>query len=313
MRTYRHEIGVGLYVIVYLATLAFVSPGGGGFLSGLNNVLYFGMGAVTIWSQLQAARRAGTDRRTRRGWHLLAASGACIVLSGIVWTVLLAVDKTLAPLATLVLETTYIPLAIAAFLAFPVNPGFSLRDRRTCWTRRSAPSAPWRCPGTSVSSRCFRLPPEVVAAGRDSDRGSVGGGVRRIPGAAARREQQHPVGGRPGARRPPGLHPHQLLLEPGRGDLRAGPLGGRPLVLRLGASLGRRAAGAARGVAAPAVEAAESRQMGPSLFVVGAYCLLLLALVNDRSGSAIDIALAATAMTTLLLIRQRVGLWKTAA
>lgn len=85
MRTYRHEIGVGLYAIVYLATLAFVQPGGG-FLTGLSNVLFFGMGAITIWSQFQVARQGGADRRTRRGWLLFAASGLCIWLGGIVWT-----------------------------------------------------------------------------------------------------------------------------------------------------------------------------------------------------------------------------------
>jgi PAS domain S-box-containing protein len=309
MRRYRHEIGVGLYVIVYLVTLAFVTPGGSGVLSGLNNVLYFGMGAVTIWSQLQVARRAGTDRRTRRGWYLLAASAACIVLGGVVWTALLAVNKSMAPLANLVLETTYIPLAIAAFLAFPVNPGFSLRDRRTLLDAAlcaiGALALSWHfgiLPMLQAPAGSVSLLDEIPIAGAwvVACAGSLA--LLRVASGTTRSAVGLALAGhlafiltnyfwnRAGATYAPGDWVDALWFS--------------AWVLRWASA--RRALHAS--VAAPAVEAAESRKMGPSLFVVGAYCLLLLALVNDPSDSAIDFALAATAMTTLLLIRQRVDL-----
>ena len=308
MRTYRHEIGVGLYAIVYLATLAFVPPGSG-FLSGLSTVLYFGMGAVTIWSQFQVARRPGTDARTRRGWLLFSASGACIWLGGMVWTSLLAVDNALAPLATLVLDSTYIPLAIAAFLTFPVNPRFSLRDRRTLLDAAlcaiGALALSWhfgivpmlQAPAGSVSLLdAIPIAGEWVVA-------CVGSlALLRVASGTTRTAVGLALAGHlvfiltdyfwnlAGANYAPGHWVDALWFL--------------AWVLRWAAA--RRALHAS--VEAPAVEAAGSRKMGPSLFVVGAYFLLLLALVNDRSGSAIDIALAATAMTALLLIRQRVDL-----
>ncbi len=127
---YRHEWLTGAYILLYFLAL-YLAATAGELWATVANLGYFPMGAITIWAQARLARDSGLHLRTRRAWALLAAASAATWIGGIAWTVWLSDHPgAFTPLWSDTLDAVYIPLAIAGFLTFPANPRFTWRDRR---------------------------------------------------------------------------------------------------------------------------------------------------------------------------------------
>ena len=308
-REYRHETWVAGYAAAWLALLA-VPKVEGGWLSAVHNALYFGMGALTTWSQVEAGRRIADDARTRRAWYMLAASSAVLFLGGGAWTAFIALRPgSAAPGVATWVDLSYIPFAFAAFVAFPADPGYTLRDRRTRL------DGALFVLGAAALSWHFALRPVLAAPA-----GSmtllyalqvVGEWVVAIAASAAMlrtadRTTRVAVGFALAG------HLMYILTDFFWTEARGSYVPGHWVdALWFGAWIMRwiGARRAIHGTPGPVDDAdVYHGGLAPSLFVVGAYFLLLLALLLDELGGATDIAVAATAMTALLLLRQRVAL-----
>jgi len=305
---FRHEQVVVSYAVLFLASLAALPRLGGNFAI-LTNVLYFGMGAATIWSQLQVPRRLALDGPTRRAWLFLAASSATLWVNGIVWTIWLASSGAALPVALeLFIDFGYIPLALAAFAVFPSRARFSLRDPRV-----QLDGALFGLGGLALSWH-FALRP--LLTGNDENLVAallpiVGEwGIALVASAAflrvASRRDREAIGFFLAA------HLTYILTDyfwtMARGQYVPGHwVDAFWFLAWMVRWVGARRALHARTEAAPA-DLAYHGGLAPSLFVVGAYLLLVLALLVEPGGGAVDIALAASTMTVLLLVRQRVAL-----
>jgi len=129
-RHFRHEWLTVSYIVVYLMALARATPSGG-LWAVIANALFFPMGAIVIWAQAQLGRDTRLDAGSRKGWRYLAASSAAIWISGIIWTVWLGANVGVRnPTWSDALDSAYIPMAVIAFLSFPAGPRFTWRDRR---------------------------------------------------------------------------------------------------------------------------------------------------------------------------------------
>jgi len=302
-----HEQVVAVYAVLFLLSLA-VLPVVGGWLALVTNVLYFAIGAATAWSQLQVAKRATGEAGARRAWTLLAMSSVTLLVSGIIWTGWLAVTAAPMPaLLELLVDSGYTPFAIAAFLAFPARAGFSLRDPKI-----RLDGALFLLGAVALSWH-FALRPLLSADSATSivtllpivgDWGLTLFATIAYLRAASPRDREA-IGYL--------LAAHLLYIlteyfwEMSRGQYVPGHwVDGfwfSAWLLRwIGSRRALRRGG--NGEASVTTDAG----LGPSLFVAGSYLLLVIALLVEPAGGAVDIALAAAAMTVLLVARQRAAL-----
>ena len=308
-RRFRHEWLAAAYLLLYLVARMVAWPLGGTWLA-VTNALYFPMGALAIWSQGRLAADPRADRRTRQGWGLLAASSAVIWMAGIVWTAWLARNPEGGSPAWIDrLGEMYIPFAILGFLRFPADDGFTSRDRRA------------------------RLDVALL----------VVGGVALSWNFGLHPLLQQQLGPHALADVLNVLGEWLIVLAASVAYVRAGnPVIRNALALALGAHMlyvlsnffwtsaltdyvpgywidsvwfmawvlrwaaARYALAARRGGPADASRARGG--IAPTVFVAGAYTLLIFAVYRRDMGGAAGIALAASVMTALLLVRQSVEL-----
>ncbi len=308
-RRLTHEHVVIAYAATYLGLLA-VAPLVGGWVTGVTNVLYFGIGAATAWSQWQVTRRLAGDV-SRRAWTLLLLSSLTHLVSGSLWTLWLAVRSTEMPaMLTMVVDFAYAPLAFAAFLAFPSREGFSLRNPKV-----RLDSALFVLGAVALSWH-FALRPlldDNAALSIATLVPIVGDwGLALVASIAFLRV----ASGRDRAAIAFLLAGHLLYILTdffwgiSRGQYVPGHwVDGFWFSAWLLRWMGTRRALHSLDAKVP-LDAGVTTDagLGPSLFVAGAYLLLVLALLVEPSSGAIDIALAAAAMTALLVARQRAAL-----
>jgi PAS domain S-box-containing protein len=311
-RRYRHEWFTAAYAAIFLLALVYWTPRGGVWTF-LANALYFPMGALTIWTQWALVRSGSLDRRTRMAWAALMASSAIIWLVGIIWTIWLALHPGAeSPLWSDWLDGAYIPLAILAFLAFPTQPGLSFRDRR-----RGIDALLLAIGGIGLSWNFGLLPllgqPHgptfvvqlVLVLGEWAVVLFGSFAYLRVSSSSTRRAVAIALG----------AHMLYILSDyfwaswkleytPGHW---VDALWFSAWVLRWAAA--RSAIHGARD-AEPADQSQTPYRSGitPTLFVAGAYMLLVFAVLRGDSGGALGIAIAVSTMTALLLVRQSVEL-----
>ncbi len=298
------DYGVLGYAVAWLVVRVAVPPTDGTGIA-LYDLSYFAMAGVAIATQLRAARLAA-DARTRWGWRLLALSGAAIVagyLSWVLWPLVTGVK--LAPAIARLTDIAYVPFALAGFVAFPPDRGFSWRDPRV---RLDALLFAIGC-----ASLSWHFAIEVRPAG--SVPGGAAGAVAEwvlvlvAAGALLRargRSNRIALGVLFAAQLVFILSDYFAARFPYGSDEVAvlDPVFFAVWVLRWIAA--RRALGADDEGGRPA--AGYRGSLGPALFVAGAYALLVLALVLEPARGTIDVALAAVAMTGILLVRQGLSL-----
>lgn len=311
-RRNRHEWLTVAYAAVYLLALGYWTPLGGtrAFIA---NVLYFPLGALTIWVQGVLARDAALDRRTRAAWASLMASSAAIWLAGIIWTIWLTMHPGgTTPLWSEWLDAAYIPLAIVAFLVFPAQPGMSFRDRRRAidalllavggmgltWNFGLLPLLGHPLdPSTRVQLLLVLGEWAVVLAGSFA--------YLRVSSSSTRRAVAIALG----------AHMVFILSDYFWASWEAEYTPGHWVDAFWFAAWGLRWAAARSAVRGarqlePVSGPATVYRSGitPVAFVGGAYMLLLFAVLKGESGDALGIAITASTMTALLLVRQRVEL-----
>ncbi len=305
--SYAHERAVVAYAAFYLLALVAV-PRVGGWFAFVVNVMYFGIGAVTVWSQRQVAGRRHDAPATRRAWRLLAASSATLLLSGIVWTAWLAATPTPVPAPIdLLLDVAYVPFAFAAFLTFPAREGFSLRDPKVrldgALFALGAVALTWHFAmrplmGDGAGVTVYNLLPILGDWGL-----ALAASVAFLRAAAPR--DRDAIGFLLAA------HLSYILTDYffGREQLQYVP--GHWVDAFWFSAWLLRWIGSRRALHSSGereVRVSTDAGLGPSLFVAGAYLLLVMALLVEPAGGAVDIALAAAAMTALLVARQRAAL-----
>ncbi|MBI1809731.1 MAG: response regulator [Gemmatimonadetes bacterium] len=132
LRCTRWDCFVAAYSLAYLVVHALTQVGPG-WLRSADIVMYFGLAVATILAQIQIARSGLFDRRTRQAWGMLAASATMIFVSGAAWTAwkLLHGSPSLPdPGWSRWLTDASLPLATAGYLLFPRAAQVTLRDRR---------------------------------------------------------------------------------------------------------------------------------------------------------------------------------------
>ncbi|MGQ0648577.1 MAG: hybrid sensor histidine kinase/response regulator [Gemmatimonadaceae bacterium] len=125
---YRQEWFVGAYAVAYVVALS-VAPRDSARWMTFVNALYFVFGLVTVVAHVRLARDPEADRRTRRAWALLAAASLAVLAGGILWT-FSENGQIVVPKWLEWLQTAHAPLATIAFLTFPADPRVTLRDSR---------------------------------------------------------------------------------------------------------------------------------------------------------------------------------------
>jgi signal transduction histidine kinase/CheY-like chemotaxis protein len=303
-RANAHERVVAVYAVVFLLSLAAL-PMFGGWFRVVTNVLYFGIGVATAWSQWQAANRLRDEPAARRAWTLLAISSVTLLVSGSIWTVWLAVTSApFPPLVELLLDVSYIPMAFAAFLSFPVRQGFSLRDPKV-----RLDAALFVLGGVALSSH-FALRPVLSDAAAVSfntlilivaEWGLAIVATIALLRAASERDRVA-IGYLLAA------HLLYILTEYFWGLSRGQYVPGHWVDGFWFSAWLLRWVGSRHALRAREDRETTDAGLGPSLFVAGAYLLLVVALLVEPQGGVVDIALAAAAMTALLVARQRVAL-----
>ncbi|MEP7345128.1 MAG: ATP-binding protein [Gemmatimonadaceae bacterium] len=311
-RRFRHEWLIGAYALLYFATLGMTTWFGGNW-TGLTNVLFFPMGGAAIWAQSQLARDARLDSRTRTGWRYLARASAATWFSGILWTVWLASNVgAKSPAWSDALDSVYIPLAVIAFLSFPADPRFTLRDRRL-----RLDAALLAVGGIGLMWNFGLRSLFVEVQGPTSFLNVllvVGEWAVVLAASIAYLRVASPITRRAVAIAF-GAHVMFILSDyfwANRQDVYApghwvDALWFSTWVLRW---LAARSATHAAPTTQQAIgtEAPYQSGIAPTAFVAGAYTLLVFAVLAGDSGGAVGIALVASTMTALLLVRQGVEL-----
>jgi len=125
------ELAVAVYAVAWLALLLFVVPFSATALT-VANITYFGLGLLTVHSQVAVAR-AAADAQTRRAWLLIATSSGIIAFGGMLWTFFAMAGEfqMLSDIGSRIADFVYIPFAIAGLLLLPGDPRITLRDPRT--------------------------------------------------------------------------------------------------------------------------------------------------------------------------------------
>ncbi len=311
MRWLRSQPGEAItvaYAITYLVLL-FVAGSAGGPLSVIVNVAYFVIGALTMREQVRVARRA-VDRRTRFAWSFLAASSGAIWITGAAWTAWLAAHPGAPdPRWSDVLAWFYIPFAALGFALFPAGSRFTLRDRGArmdallltlggialSWhfslrpLLSQEPGAPALWTIATVLSEWLVAVLASIAYLR-----AANPTMRRAIAVAL------------------GAHLSYILSDFFWVSSRPTYLPGHWLdalwfcswMLRWASA--RQAARVDHGTTPD--ETTYKAGLAPVFFVAGAYSLLLLAVNVEGQHASLDIAVAAGAMTVLLLVRQGMSL-----
>lgn len=347
---YPHESVVLVYALLYLLSVIITTPTSA-TLSNISAFLYLGIGVATIWSQISAGRAATDRRARRGWLLLACASAAIWLSGTAWTAWLAWSGRDFSPLVSAWIGFAHVPFAVSAFLSFPSDPRVSLREKSVridaalllvgglalSWhfglRPHSAASGAWSADTIAMAGEWAVLVGEcmVTLAGawavlRAVDRaariaiGLVFCGhlvfvlsdffwtfaeasyvpghwvdaiffvawILRWAGAryAFRRAIRHPM--------------HASMSDSaGRESRRAEVITPLPSAATSSSMVSNVAASTARS------------GLGPSLFVVFAYSLLLLALALQPARSAVDIAVVAALMTALLLMRQHMALSET--
>ena len=274
----------------------------------LTQALYFPLGAAAIAAAVFAARLDTLPLGDRRAWAWLAGGAFAYWVSGIIWTIRLNSGESAADTSPL-LTTISAVCTITGLLQFPADARIDWRARRTQFDAALLAVA-WL-----AMLWQFGVQP-LIAGGKGLTFETAGGLLITWPELACAAWVYLRVGEHP-RRQAIALYLFaaivvavtdflwgevQLRYLPG--DWVDAPWFFAWLLRWHAARLAIRSRGHDRSAL---------RGIAPTVFVVGTYLSLVVAVLLGRGGAALSLATAAVAMTALLLVRQRMELRETRA
>lgn len=295
---------VAAYAVAWIAARAFVRPLGG-WATVAVDATYFLMPLLALSAQLRAARTAA-DPETRRAWYFLALASLSILVGFLGWTIWVPVmGREMDPLLSRASDVMYVPFALIGFLSFPADPAFRWRDVR------ARLDGLLFLVGGAVLSWHFAIEPRGATDMVGGTTGAVLEWVLAIAASfallRARDRTTRAVVGLALTAQLAFILTDYFATRFPESELASTLLDALFFAAWILRWLSARRAEGAR--VESARDAGSYRgSLAPALFVTAAYALLLLALMVDGQRHVLDVAVAAVAMTGLLLVRQYLSL-----
>ncbi len=319
----RTDMAVYAYAAAYAALL--LAQPHDPLWRAVSNALYFPMGAIAIAAQVGAFRSASLAARDRRAWGFLAVAYTIFWTTGLSWTMRMSMGLPGEPLRWL--DFVAAGLAVVGLLQFP-------RDARVRWRDpRVRLDAALLAVAWVAMFWQFAVRPALSSA--DGLQVAWFTGLLTTWPELACAAVVYLMAGEQWRRRAIAFHFAALVVAMIADFLLSELLGRyspgnwvdlawflawmfrwRAARSAIAVEAAHSAAGTrtpGSGAVKPEAELRSNRGIAPTAFVAGAYVSLVIDVALGRSGGALSLAVAASIMTVLLLLRQRIELADTRA